>query len=240
MIVAEAQSAEFGHYVQMVVPSPTPRRISPPSWLDLRLILGVVLVIGSVAAGAYLISAADHTDRVLAVTRDLSAGTILHADDVTTVSVRLSRDSTGHYLTAGTPIDGKRLARPIARGELLPAAALQAIPALTTVTVPLATGQAPRLSTGQRIELWISTKRCPSAVLLYDVTVQAVQSIDPNALASDADQSVTLSLPPEQANRVVTALAIEDVTVRAGVLSGPDITGSLPDLSTCAAAPTSS
>lgn len=239
MIVAEARGAGFGHYVPMAVPSPTPRRISPPSWLDLRLILGVALVIGSVAAGAYLISAAGHTDRMLAVTRDLSAGTILHAEDVTTVSVRLGHDSTGHYLTAGTAIDGKRLTRAIARGELLPAAALQVTPALTTVTVPLATGQAPRLSTGQRIELWISTKRCPTAVLLYDATVQAVQGIDPNALAGDADQSVTLSLVPDQASRVVTALAIEDVTVRAGVLSGPDVTGSLPDLATCATAPTS-
>ena len=39
-------------------------------------------MLASVLAGAYLISAAAHTDRVLAVTRDLSVGTILHPEDI--------------------------------------------------------------------------------------------------------------------------------------------------------------
>lgn len=217
----------------MVAASPSPRRVKAPSWLDLRLVLGVLLVLASVLAGAYLISAAAHTDRVLAVTRDLSVGTILHPEDIRLVSVRLGGDELNRYLDADAEVTGRQLTRAVAKGELLPATALRAAPPLTTVTVPLATGQAPRLAPGQRIELWLSTKLCPSVVLLADATVQAVQAADATALSVDAGQDVTLSLPPDQANRVVGALAIEDATVRGGVLSGPAPTSTLPDLTGC-------
>jgi hypothetical protein len=217
----------------MVAASPSPRRVKGPSWLDLRLVLGVLLVLASVLAGAYLVSAAAHTDRVLAVTRDLSVGTVLHPADVTRVSVRLGGDKLDRYLDADADVSGRQLTRAVAKGELLPASALRATPPLTTVSVPLAAGQAPRLAPGQRIELWLSTKLCPSVVLLADATVQAVQAADASALSVDAGQDVTLSLPPEQANRVVAALAIEDATVRGGVLSGPASTRDLPDLAGC-------
>lgn len=217
----------------MVAASPSPRRVKAPSWLDLRLVLGVLLVLASVLVGAYLVSAAAHTDRVLAVTRDLAVGTILHPADLTPVSVRLDGDELDRYLDADAEVTGRQLTRAVAKGELLPATALRATPPLTTVTVPLAAGQAPGLTPGQRIELWLSTKLCPSVVLLADATVQAVHAADASALSVDAGQDVTLSLPPDQANRVVAALAIEDATVRGGVLSGPAPTHTLPDLAGC-------
>jgi hypothetical protein len=225
-------------YVEMVAASPSPRRVKAPSWLDLRLILGVLLVLASVLAGAYLVSAAAHTDRVLGVTRDLSVGTILHAEDLTRVSVRLGGGALDRYVDADADVVGRQLTRAVAKGELLPATALRAAPALTTVTVPLAAGQAPRLAEGQRIELWLSTKLCPSVVLLPEAAVQAVHAADASALSVDAGQDVTLSLSPEQANRVVAALAIEDATVRGGVLSGPASTRALPDLTGCTRAST--
>src|SRR3954452_22866223 len=40
---------------------PTPRRVRPPRWLDLRLVLGVLLVLGSVLLGARVVTAADAT-----------------------------------------------------------------------------------------------------------------------------------------------------------------------------------
>src|ERR1700760_3829933 len=49
-------------------PAPKPRRVSVPSWLDLRLILGVVLVVASVGAGALVVASARRTGRELAVT----------------------------------------------------------------------------------------------------------------------------------------------------------------------------
>ncbi len=58
---------------------PTPRRVRPPRWLDLRLVLGSVLL------GARVVTAADATGPVWAATGDLAAGTELTADDLVAV-----------------------------------------------------------------------------------------------------------------------------------------------------------
>src|SRR6476469_1490712 len=63
----------------------TPRRVRPPRWLDLRLVLGVLLVLGSVLLGARVVGAADATVPVWAVTGDLAAGTRLDASDLRAV-----------------------------------------------------------------------------------------------------------------------------------------------------------
>ena len=39
------------------VPGPVPRRVRPPRWLDLRLVLGVLLVLASVLLGARIVGA---------------------------------------------------------------------------------------------------------------------------------------------------------------------------------------
>src|ERR1700722_10272635 len=104
--------------------SPTPRRVKSPGWLDARLLVGVLLVLGSVLLGARLLAGADHSYRVLATTRDLAAGTVLTDDDVHPVAVRLPDHGRGVYLGAGTSVVGQQLSRGVARGELLPAGAL--------------------------------------------------------------------------------------------------------------------
>lgn len=220
-------------------PSPTPRRVSKPRWLDLRLVLGVVLVIGSVLLGATLLGGARHTDPHLAVTHDLAAGTTLRADDLRSVDVRLPDGQGTLYLADADEAVGKVLSRPLAEGELLPAGALSGSgPARTTVSVPLAADAAPRLARGQRIELWVSSATCRSVVLLPDVTVQDVQDTDAGTFASaGGGQDVVLSVPPDLADRVVRALAIDGATIRAGVLSGSAAAAQqgLPDLGACAA-----
>jgi len=43
------------------LPGPTPRRVRPPRWLDLRLVLGLLLVLHSVLLGSMIVRAADRT-----------------------------------------------------------------------------------------------------------------------------------------------------------------------------------
>ncbi|HEY7010734.1 MAG TPA: SAF domain-containing protein [Jatrophihabitantaceae bacterium] len=215
--------------------------MSKPRWLDLRLILGIALVLAAVVVGAEVVQGARHTDRMLAVTHDLAAGTILQIGDLKTVDARLPGAVTdAHvYVTDPAKAVGKVLARPLAAGELLAATVLGTAAGRTTVSVPLAGDAAPKLSRGQRIVVWLSTKACPSLVLLSDVTVQQVHGTDPGTFASGGTgQDVVLSVPPDVADRVVSALAIDDVTLRAGVLTGaPRSSGTaLPDVDSCVAA----
>jgi hypothetical protein len=221
--------------------SPTPRRVGKPSWLDLRLVLGVMLVIGSVLLGARLIAGAQHTDKHLAVTRDLAAGTTLRADDLRAVDVQLPSGQGALYLADVDRAVGKTLSRPLAAGELLPNDAVADAPSRTTVDVPLSADAAPVLTRGQRIELWVSTASCQSVVLLLDVTVQDVRAADTGSFASSgAGQQVVLSVAPDLAERVVHALAIDGATIRAGVLSGAGTATqrNLPDLAVCSATAT--
>src|SRR4051812_29815423 len=65
---------------------PVPRRVRPPRWLDLRLVLGVLLVLGSVLLGARVVTAADATVPVWSAAGNLAAGTVLSDDDLVAVS----------------------------------------------------------------------------------------------------------------------------------------------------------
>jgi hypothetical protein len=222
----------------VTVSSPTPRRVRAPSWRDPRLVAGIVLVLGSVLLGAKIISGANHSYRMLAVSHDLAAGTMLTARDVTIVRVHLTDRGRGVYASDDGDVVGKQLNRALASGELIPASALAKPAALTTVTIPLAVDAAPRISPGQRIEVWLSTKLCPSAVELADVTVQDVHDSGGGSFSSAGGQNVVVSVAPDLAGRVVDALAQDGAVVRAGVLSGPrqeDANDALPQLADCGA-----
>jgi hypothetical protein len=224
--------------VTVEYPSPRPRRISTPRWFDLRLVLGIVLVLAAVLVGAVVVSRAEHTDKELAVTRDLAVGTRVQASDLRLIDVQLPDDvrHDAAYLSDPDQAVGKTLNRALRKGELVPAAVLAAATTATTVSVPFAADAAPALTRGQRIVVWLSTATCPSVVLLPDVTVQDVHTSDSGGFStSGTGQDVVVSVAPRLAQRVVAALAIQDATIRAGVLtgSGSGSSGTLPSLHAC-------
>ena len=216
-------------------PSPRPRRIAPPSWLDVRLVLGVALVLASVLAGAKIVAGARENYPRVAARHDLAVGTILTARDVVLARVQLPGRGHGVYLDDVARAVGRELSRPMSAGELLPADALAHAATQTTMTVPLAAGSAPDLRKGQRIELWVSATSCSSLVLLPDVAVQAVRADTGGSFTSGSGgQDVVISVPPPLADRVVRALALDQAQLRAGVLTGrPVPAGPLPALATC-------
>jgi hypothetical protein len=227
----------------MTAASPRPRRIAPPSWLDLRLVLGVALVLASITVGALVVSRAGDTQPAVAVTRDLAAGTVLTADDLAIRQVRLPAGGGDVYLAGLHDALHRELTRAVSAGELLPAAAVHPVPVRTTLTVPLDAESAPDLRAGQRIEVWVSTAACPSSVLLAGVTVQAVHVDGGGSFGTGAGgQDVVISVDRSLAERVVGALAIDGAQLRAGILAGPadgptdDAAphAALPDLGPCA------
>lgn len=127
--------------------SPRAARLAAPSWLDARLLLGVVLVLASVVAGARLLASADDAQPVWVATRDLAAGTSLSEGDLEPGRVRLFGDGTRYVLAVGTAPLGYVLTRPVGARELLPAAGLvspqAAAPDLRDVAVPVEAGHLP-------------------------------------------------------------------------------------------------
>lgn len=217
----------------MTTISPSPRRVRSPSWFDLRLIAGAVLVLGSVVAGVAVVSSADRTQRMWAVTHDVGAGVVLTSADVKAVPVRLQLGA-GVYYPVGTGVTGQTVTRPLSAGELLPRSALGTTVASTTVTIPLSADDAPKIRPGDRITVWVSTKACPAATVLADTAVQDVQTTHAGNFGATGGEDVIVRLGHDDAERVIQALALNGAVIRAGVLTGPSSsTSEVPVLGDC-------
>jgi hypothetical protein len=220
----------------VVATSPTPRRIRTPTWLDLRLIAGVLLVAASLVVGLLMIIRADATRRVWAVAHDVPAGSTISAGDLVSVKIRLAQGDR-LYVSAESraAVVGKIVNRPISAGELLPRAALEPETPGVTITVPLTSDQAPTILRGERITLWVSTKTCQARVVVADAAVQDVQAAGGGSFGTSSAVNVVVRLGLDDAERVITALDLDGAVVRAGIVTGP-LKQSLPqDLANCGA-----
>lgn len=214
--------------------SPAAPRLQSASWLDKRLVFGVLLVLTSVLAGARVLAGADDAQHVWAATHDLASGTVLVEGDLALSRVRLF-DASSHYLAGDKPI-GYVVQRAVARDELLPAGSLSAPGKLTPrreITVSVLTGHLPPdLARGEQVDLYVTpddkgieravAARRPADALprlvLAGLTVADVVQGD-GLGATGSEQPVVLTVAPEQVLVLVQALSsgrIDLVRVPAG------------------------
>jgi hypothetical protein len=209
--------------------------VRTPSWFDLRLVAGAVLVVGSVLAGIAVVASAHRTQRVWAVAHDLGPGIVLEARDLVVVSVRLPAGRSA-YFAADAPVAGLVVTRQLDAGELLPKAAVGDAQPSTTVTIPLSADDAPVIRAGQRITVWVSTRACASATVLADTAVQEVREAQGAGFGASGGEDVIVRLSPADAERVIQALALSGGVLRAGVITGPRASPTaLPELTPCGA-----
>ncbi len=202
------------------VPAPTPRRVRPPRWLDLRLVLGVLLVLGSVLLGARVVSAADATVPVWAVAEDLAAGTELDADDLVAVDVRLD-DAASAYLSTSTRPEGRTLGRAVQAGELLPRSALEEPADLVQVALPVQAGFVPpSLQRGQLVDVYALADPAAGATAEADGSVTVVVEQAPVQALSGRTDGV-LSTPTTTVQVVVAVPADEAADVLASIGGRP-------------------
>ena len=226
-----------------VATAPVPRRVRPPRWLDLRLVLGVLLVLGSVLLGARVVGAADATVPVWAAQGDLAAGTVLTPGDLAVVEVRLDAVA-GSYLSASVRPEGRTLGRAVADGELLPRAALEASTDLVRVALPVQAGWVPPgLRRGQLVDVYAVADPAAGAVGTADGIVNLVVGTAPlQAVSGSADGvlssptttvQVVVSVPADDApdvfaavgGRPLVVVVHEDTAGDAAEDAGPPVVG---------------
>ena len=194
---------------------PVPRRVRPPRWLDLRLVLGVLLVLGSVLLGARVVGAADATVPVWSVAADLSAGTELAPSDLVAVQVRLG-DAAGAYLSTGTDPAGRTLARAVRAGELLPRSALEEPADLVQVALPVQAGYVPPgLTRGQVVDVYGVTD--PAGTTSGEGVVPVVEGAPVQAVSGRAEGVLSTATTTVQ---VVVAVPAEDAAAVLGAIGG--------------------
>jgi hypothetical protein len=240
------------------VPGSAPRRVRPPRWLDLRLVLGVLLVLGSVLLGARVVAAADATVPVWSAAGDLAAGTVLTAEDLVAVDVRLD-DVAGAYLGTSTRPEGRTLARAVRSGELLPRTALEEPAELVQLALPVQAGYVPPgLDRGQVVDVYAVADPAAGATAAGDGSVALVVAAAPVQAISGRTEGVlstatttvqvVVSVPADQAPAVLGAIGGRPLVVVAhgsvdgagGAASGPTTAAPSVTPSTSASAPSTS
>ena len=216
--------------------SPRAARLATPRWLDTRLVLGVLLVLLAVVAGARVFASADHYARVYVAKHDLVPGERVTAGDLAVGRVRL--DGQGSlYISAGTPPVGYVVTRYVGAHEFLPVGALAAATPKDAdsrlVTVPVAPGHLPpSLARGSLVDVYLTPKAGAGApipapqLVLESVAVQSREG-GTRTFGGDATLSVVLDVPADRVSDVVHAVesgtidlvavpAVAAATVRTG------------------------
>ena len=163
--------------------APVPRRTSRPRWLDLRVLGGVLLVVAAVVVGARVVGASSHTTPVWAASRDLAAGTVLTASDLTAVDVNLAGNAT-RYLAADkgtTGVVGASLGAGVGAGELVPLSVVRPTPAGKVVVIGVTPDRMPPgVIHGSVIDLYLTsggaTTSSPAVTTLVSAAL-VVQSV---------------------------------------------------------------
>jgi SAF domain len=133
-------------------PVRTPRRAF---WGDARFLLGILLIVASVAGVWLVVTAARQTAPVYAATHTIVPGEAISADDLRVVDVALGA-LAGEYLTPEELAGATVATRTIEDGELVPASSVGAADsARTTSVVVRSTVDVPAsVGAGTVVEVW--------------------------------------------------------------------------------------
>lgn len=191
-----------------------PERLRPRP--DARLLVGLVLVVASIAAVVGIVGVADDGEEVLVTPRALTAGEVLTASDLDVRRVSLGVEAHGYARPGELPDEGVVVTRTLAAGELVPLAALGDVrgPAATTVVVALSTPLGATVRPGDALDLWsapaIEAGRFGAPVVIASDAHLVRAVVDDGIVARDRGGSVELLVPRRDIARILHALANGD------------------------------
>jgi len=190
-------------------------RVRRPSWRDPRLLVGLVLIALAVAAVVAIVQRADTTQPFYAAARDLAPGTVLGADDLVVVNVRVS---SGEYVPASDAVVGRVLGRTVGSGELVPAGALMSPDGYSAraIAVESAMPLADGVGVGSIVDVWVTvqTDAGPESTLVGSaLPVTDVREAE-SSLGAGGGQTVYVAVPLGDVGRVLDAVAADgDVAI---------------------------
>jgi hypothetical protein len=195
------------------LPAPPASRLKAPSWLDGRLIIGVVLVLLSVVVGAKIVASSSDYDQIWAASHDLAPGSTIAKGDLVAVKVRFHDHGSGYFSASGSSLIGRTTTAPISAGQLIPVAALpakQATP-MRLVTVPVAKLHMPHGDLeGTQVDLYVTVKNSaidgPHAPQLVLANVAVAEVVSDSSLGGSNGSGVVLQVPVPYVNAVVGAV----------------------------------
>ncbi|ABY23361.1 conserved hypothetical protein [Renibacterium salmoninarum ATCC 33209] len=194
--------------------SPAAPRLKRPSWRDPRLLIGILLVLVSVAAVVVLVGGADKTVDVYAAKSDIAVGHTINQELLERVKVRLD-EVQDHYFLASDIFPGNAVAaRRIPHGDLVAKSsvdqpqALARNPVAPTLEEKLPIGA----KVGSRVDVWVSLPDAKTGgfveprLLLPGVEISQLDS-ESNGLGSARTTTVYVLAGKPQLPQILGALA---------------------------------
>lgn len=135
------------------------RRLRKPGWKDPRLLVGILLMVASVAGVVALISSLDKSVAMYIAKEDISLGEKVEASRLSVVEVRLDGTAARYAVVGGIP-EGSQANTLIRAGELVPMRAL-GVPDATgrkPVTIELQQALTQAVVVGTRVDIWSGAK----------------------------------------------------------------------------------
>lgn len=185
-------------------------RVRRPSWRDPRLLIGLALIALAVAAVVMIVQRSDTTEPFYAAARDLAPGTVVGADDLVVVHVRVGG---GEYVPQSHALAGKVLSRSVGEGELVPASALVDVGAYSARSIavqssmPLADG----VGVGSAVDVWVTVKDdsgSHSTLVGSGLAVTDVREAT-SSLGSSGGQTVYVAVPLGDVANVLDAVSAD-------------------------------
>lgn len=180
---------------------------------DARFVLGILLIVASIAGVWFVVTAARQTVPVFAATRTIVPGEAVSRSDVRVVDVALGQLEEA-YLAPGALDGGLVATRTVEAGELVPQSAVGASAAAATTTVVLrsAVDVPASVAAGTVVEVWQAPliergSYDAPRILVLDATVVSVTR-DDSALGGGA-AALEVVIPRADVAAVLAAMADE-------------------------------
>lgn len=184
--------------------------------VDPRLLIGLVLVVGSVSGVVAIVSTADETVQVYSARTALAPGDRIEPTDLDTSDVRLAGVGTLYLVPGDVPNDGFVVTRPVNVGELIPASAVGSVSGLrlTSLVLDVNGALAASIEPGSTVDVWSAREIAngqfgPPVVIVSGATVVRLVTSE-TIMAGGESVAVEVLVPKSQVARVLEAVSNSD------------------------------
>lgn len=185
---------------------------SPKRRFDLRLPIGIALVVGSVVGVVTLVVSLDRTTTAWAAPHDLVAGDVVSLGDLQPRPVRLDLVEGAYLVGELDPESALVVLRPIGAGELVPLGAVGDVATIDSAVVvvpidgPLASGLLP----GASADVWAAAPTEGggyAAPVVIATGAQVGRVIEASGLVATGGIAVEVVVPRNRVARLLEAIA---------------------------------
>lgn len=194
--------------------SATAGRFRRPAWREPRLLIGLGLVVASVAATTAAVAYGDSTDAYVVAARELQVGQSIGEDDLRRVDLRL--EATGEsYVSAAQDLEaGAVVVDRVAAGQLIPREAVGRAEDIDRrpLGIPLSTPMPAGTGSGDLVDVWVSQRERSGGQwgaprqILAGAELAAIEESS-GALGSSTEATAQVLVETDQVAPVVEALS---------------------------------